>query len=123
MYTIYKVVLPEDKKLQMFMNGGVGFLEIELFRFPEVIRISVQSSRLRALVFDFLVVKYFIHTILFFRVIFLFLISFTLASSYISFFFFYHVPNNKEKYLSVFTCCITLILIVKNVMFQGRLIT
>lgn len=59
MYTIYKV-LPEDRNFQMFMNPMV----VLKVRFPEVIGISVESSRSRALVFDFLMVNFFIHTIL-----------------------------------------------------------
>lgn len=46
----------------MFMNSTVA-LEL-LLRFPEVIGISVESSRSRTLVFDFLVMNLFIHTIL-----------------------------------------------------------
>lgn len=59
MYTIYKVLPEDDRNLQMFMNQVV--LKA---RFPEVIGISVKSSRSRALVFDFLMVNFFIHTIL-----------------------------------------------------------
>lgn len=60
MYNIYKV-LPEDTgNLQIIMNSAV----VLKVRFPEVIGISVKTSRPRALVFDFLVMNFFIHTIL-----------------------------------------------------------
>lgn len=58
MYTIYKVLL-EDKQEPSDIHPTV----VLKARFPEMIGISVESSRSRALVFDFLMVNFFIHTI------------------------------------------------------------
>lgn len=52
-----------QEPLNDHLADGCG-LKTELFRFPEMIRIRVQSPWPRALVFYFLIVKYFIHTIL-----------------------------------------------------------
>lgn len=64
-YSIYKV-LPEDVIIQYFIKKSAARSRVNLriFRFPEVIGVSVQPFGPRALVFYFLAVDLFIHTIL-----------------------------------------------------------